>query len=83
MVTLLRIQLLLEQMYIEDKVMNGTEYLDKHVSKQTLIEVLYQYNCPRDFGFETVLSSNKEYCCEDYQGNCEKCWNSNVINNIN
>lgn len=63
--------------------MNGTEYLDKHVSKQTLFETLYKYNCPRDFGFETELSLNKEYCCESYQGDCKECWDSKVVSNRN
>lgn len=61
--------------------MNGIEYLDKCVSKEKILEAIYKYNCPFDFGFDTEVSSNKKSCCGDYQGDCcKKCWESKVIN---
>lgn len=59
--------------------MNGKEYMDKNFTKQQLIDRLDIDNCPRDFGFETKLSANKDYCNSSCQGDCKQCWDSEVI----
>ena len=52
--------------------MNGKEYVDNNFTKQQLIDRFHIDNCPCDFGFETECSSNKEYCNNRYQGDCER-----------
>lgn len=61
--------------------MNGVEFVDKNFTKQQLLNRLYIDNCPRDFGFETELSSNEEYCNSHCQGDCERCWDSEILSN--
>lgn len=60
--------------------MNGKEYMMKNFTKEELVERLDIDNCPRDFGFETELSANKDYCNDSCQGDCKACWNSQVKN---
>ena len=53
----------------------------KYVEKQTLIHTICMCYCPRDFGFETEYSLNnrEKWCTDSYQGDCNKCWDSKVI----
>lgn len=59
--------------------MDGKEYVFENFTKQELVDRVSIDNCPRDFGFETELSANKEYCNSSYQGDCEACWKSKVL----
>lgn len=60
--------------------MDGKEYLLKNVTKEYLVECVQFYCCPSDFGFETVYSLDKNKCRGTYQGDCNECWGSKVIN---
>ena len=62
--------------------MNGKEYLCEKLTKEQMAEHLVYAFCPKEFGFETEYSSNKERCNYEYAGDCEKCWNSKVINKV-
>lgn len=54
--------------------MIGKEY----ITPEKFHKYIDRYACPYDFGFETEYS--KFYCGEGYyQGDCKKCWDSEVI----
>ena len=54
--------------------MNGREY----ITPEKFHEYIDDYACPYDFGFETEYM--KLYCGKGhYQGDCKKCWDSEVI----
>lgn len=64
--------------------MNGQDYIYA-MDKQKLLDLLVEYLCVRDFGFETEYSAGEEgqkWCCDHYQGDCKKCWSSNVVEKI-
>ena len=61
--------------------MNGKEYVDKNFTKQQLLDRLYINDCPHDFGFKTKYSVDMSDCGNGCQGDCLKCWNSEILGN--
>lgn len=54
--------------------MNGREY----ITPEKFHKYIDYYACPDDFGFETEYM--KLYCGKGYyQGDCKKCWDSEVV----
>lgn len=56
----------------------GKEYL-KTISREKLESSIINYCCPDYIKIETVLSEDDDFCNDDCIGNCERCWESNVI----
>lgn len=59
--------------------MTGEEYLNKFTKEQLIQYIKTSNCCPFDFDIKTEYGANLDNCNRVYQGDCEKCWKSEVI----